>query len=58
MTLNDHKENFLILPVTTLLNLAKSEIGRISNHMLQKINSTLSEKLSANEWKNTESVTI
>ena len=65
ITLKDHKENFLNLPTTRLLNPAKNEIGGISKRILQNIknkrilqniNTTLSEKIKVNEWKNTESV--
>ena len=56
MFLKDHKENFLNRPTTRLLNPAKNEIGRISKHILQNINKTLSEETKVNEWKNTESV--
>ena len=51
-----HKENFLNRPTTTLLNPAKYEIGRVSKHILQNINKTLSEEIKVNEWENTESV--
>ena len=56
ITLKDHKENFLNRPNTRLLNPAKNEIDRISKHLLQNINTHLSEKMEVNEWKNTESV--
>ena len=56
ITLTDHKENFLNRPTTRLPNPAKNEIGRISKRILQNINTTLSEKIKVNEWKNTESV--
>ena len=56
MFLKDHKENFLNRPTTRLLNPAKNEIGRISKHILQNINKTLSKETKVNEWKNTESV--
>ena len=56
ITLKDHKENFLNRPTIKLLNPAKNEIGRISKHILQNINKTLSEETKVNEWKNTESV--
>ena len=52
ITSKDHKENFLN-PPTRLLNLAKNEINRINKHILQIINTILSEKIKANEWKNT-----
>ena len=56
ITLKDHKENFLNRPTIKLLNPAKNEIGRISKHILQNINKTLSEEIKVNEWKNTESI--
>ena len=56
ITLKDRKENFLNRPITRLLNPAKNEIGRISKHILQNINKTLSEEIKVNEWKNPESV--
>ena len=56
ITLKDHKENFLNRPTIRLLNPANNEIGRISKHILQNINKTLSEEIKVNEWKNTVSV--
>ena len=53
LTLKNHTENFLNRPTKKLLSL---EIGRLSKHILQNINITLSEKLKVNEWKNTVSV--
>ena len=37
-------------------NPTKNEIDRKSKHILRNINTTLSEKIKVNEWKNTESV--
>ena len=56
ITLKDHKENFTNHPTTRLINPSKNEIGRISKHILDQINSKLVSKLSVNEWKNTISV--
>ena len=56
ITLKDHKKYFLNRPITRLLNSAIGEIGRISKHILQNINKTLSEEIKVNEWKNPESV--
>ena len=53
ITLKDHKENLLNRP-PRLLNPAKNEIGRISKHILQNINKSLSEETKVNEWKNTK----
>ena len=54
--MKDHKENFLNRPTTRLINLAKNDIGRISKHILQTINTSLSEKIKVNEWKDIEIV--
>ena len=56
ITLKDHKENFTNHPTTRLINPSKNEIGRISKHILEKINTELVSKLSVNQWKNTISV--
>ena len=56
ITLKDHKKYFLNRPITRLLNSAIGEIGRISKHILQNINKTLSEEIKVNEWKNPERV--
>ena len=54
ITLKDHKENLLNQPTTRLLNPTKNEISRISKHILQNINKSLSEETKVNEWKNTK----
>ena len=56
LTLKDHKENFLNYPTTRLINPSKNEIGRISQQILDQINSKLREILKVNEWKNAASV--
>ena len=56
ITLKDHKENFTNHPTTRLINPFKNEIGRISKHILDQINTKLVSKLSVNEWNNTISV--
>ena len=55
-TLKDHKENFQSNPTVTLFNPAKSEIGRISKVISDKINSSLIKQLKVNQWKNTQNV--
>ena len=56
VTLKDHKENFTNHPTIRLMNPSKNEIGRISKHILDQINTKLVSKLCVNEWKNTISV--
>ena len=51
ITLKDHKGNFTSHPMTRLINPSKNEIGRISKHILDQINSKLISKLSVNEWE-------
>ena len=56
VTLKDNKENFMNHPTIRLINPSNNEIGRISKHILDQINTELVSKLSVNEWKNTISV--
>ena len=43
-------------PTARLVNPVKNEIGRISKHILDRINTKVVFKLSVNEWKNTISI--
>eukprot|EP00795_Rhopilema_esculentum_P011087 gene11087-biopygen13455 len=56
ITLKDHKENFQNNPTCRLINPAKSEIGRISKQILDRINTTIRNQTTLNQWKNTSSV--
>ena len=56
LTLKDHKDNFQNKPTCRLINPAKSEIGRISKQILEKINTTVRQKTNLNQWKNSSSV--
>ena len=56
ITLKDHKENFQDNPTTRLINPAKNEVGRISKVILDKINSSLKQKLGVNQWKSSQMV--
>ena len=56
VTLKDHKDNFQNNPTTRLINPAKNELGRISKHILQKLNVTVKEKLKLEQWKSTSEV--
>ena len=53
VTLKDHKENFQNNPKCRLLNTAKSEIGIISKHYIEKINSNIRKTTNMNQWQNT-----
>ena len=54
ITLKDHKENFQNNPSVQLIDLAKSELGRLSKFIIQTVNRELRYKLNWNHRKNTE----
>ncbi|KAJ8023972.1 hypothetical protein HOLleu_36563 [Holothuria leucospilota] len=56
VTIKDHKYNFPNNPSCRLINPAKSELGKVSQHIVNKINSCIRSKLSVNQWRNTSSV--
>ena len=43
-------------PTCRLINPTKSEIGKISKNILDRINSTIAKKHNLNQWKNTTAV--
>ena len=53
ITLKDHKDNFLNNPTCRLINPTKSEIGRVSKKILDKINSAVARGGGVQQWKNT-----
>ena len=56
VTLKDHKPNFSNRPTCRLINPSKSEIGKVSKQILERINKKVVTKTKVNQWKNTESV--
>ena len=56
ITLKDHKPNFAKNPTCRLINPAKSEIGKVSKQILDRINTSIVSKLGLNQWKNTKAV--
>ncbi len=56
ITLKDHKENFRSRPRCRLLNLTKSEIGKISKIILENLNVQCRRKTRSNQWTDTEGV--
>jgi len=53
ITLKDHKPNFANNPTCRLINPAKSEIGKISKQILDRIiDKTITNHLNINQWKN------
>ena len=56
VTLKDHKSNFSNNPTCRLINPSKSEIGIISQQILQRINHKVIKCTNLNQWENTDSV--
>ena len=56
ITLKDHKPNFANNPTCRLINPAKSEIGKISKQILDRINKSVLNHFHLNQWKNTKAV--
>ena len=54
ISLKDHKENFENNPKCRLINPAKSDSGKISKLILDKINTQLRTILNVNQWRNTQ----
>ena len=52
----DHKENFENNPKCRLINPAKSDSGKISKLILDKVNTHLRTILNVNQWRNTQNV--
>ena len=56
ISLKDHKPNFRSSLPCRLINPSKSNIGKISKSILDKVNQNLRNKLQFNQWKNSENV--
>ena len=56
ITLKDHKPNFEKNPTCRLINPRKSEIGKVSKQILDRINAKVIESTGMNQWENTKSV--
>ena len=56
ITLKDLKESFKNNPTCRLINPAKSNLGRVSKSIVDKINQKIRTATSANQWRNTQAV--
>ena len=56
ITLKDHKDNVINNPKCRLINPMKSDIGRISKQILEKINKNIRETSKYHQWRNTSVV--
>ena len=53
ITLKDHKPDFINNPTCRLINPSKSEIGIISNHILDNVNKEIIKVTKSNLWRST-----
>ena len=56
VTIKDHKPNFKTDPKCRLINPAKSQIGKISKQILQRICKEVRKETGINQWQSTEEV--
>ena len=56
VTIKDHIDNFRVNRKYRLLNPTKSELGKISKHILQQISTNIRTALNVNQWQNTSEV--
>ena len=56
VTIKDHKPDFRTNPKYRLLNPTKSELGKLSKHILQTTNTELRNKIKVNQWQNSSEV--
>ena len=56
VSLKDHKVNFQTNPKCRLINPAKSDSGKISKLILDRLNTKLRTILNVNQWRNTQNV--
>ena len=54
ISLKDHKENFNQRPSVRLINPSKSNVGKISKQILERVNKEVRMKTSANQWTSSE----
>ena len=56
VTLKDHKSDFPARISCRLINPNKSELGKVSKRMIDRINNEIRSKLQVNQWRNTAAV--
>ena len=56
ISLKDHKETFENNPKCRVINPARSDSGKISKLILDKVNTHLRTILNVNQWRNTQNV--
>ena len=56
ITIKDHKDNFINNTKCRLINGAKSEVGKISKQIIQRINNEVRTAENLQQWRNTAAV--
>ena len=56
ITLKDHKDDFSTKPSVRLINPSKTDIGKVSKILLERINKDLLAATGVSQWKNTNAV--
>ena len=56
VTLKDHKDNFRSNPKCRLINPAKTDIGKISRKIIERVNLAIRNHCKPQQWKNTTEV--
>ena len=56
VTLKDHKPDFRDNPKCRLINPAKSQIGKVSKQLIEKLNDEIREKSKLKQWRSTTDV--
>ena len=56
ITYKDHKENAVTRPTFRLINPAKTDLGKVSKDILDKINKAIRTTTKLNQWRNTQAV--
>ena len=56
ITIKDHNENFRSSHLCRLTNPSKSELGKVSKTISEKVNATLVDSPKINQWKDTDNV--
>ena len=58
ITLKDHKPNFATNPKYKLINPTKSNLGKVSKHILDRINISIRQSTDVQQWLNTTAVIL
>ena len=56
ITVKDHKESFPHNPSFRLINPSKSDIGKVSKTILDRMNKDTTSSIRVNQWKNSSAV--